>query len=58
MGVSHGCRSGPHLINENLTGAALGDQKPARLTFRTALWVIHGWNQLGNTSYRLVIPNP
>ena len=51
-----GQRSGPYEINENITGARLGHQKPARLTFRTALWIIHGWNQLGDMKYRLVIP--
>jgi len=53
-----GKRLGEELINENLTGAVLGSQKPAYIAFRTALWLIHGWNQLGGLHYRLVLPNP
>lgn len=62
VGVSpDGKRSGPHCINEHLTGAVLGEQKPARISFRVALWIVHGWNQLGGEKYpmrfHLVIPN-
>jgi hypothetical protein len=53
-----GKRSGPFHINEYLTGAALGYQRPARITLKCALWIVHGWSQLGDTHYRLVIPNP
>lgn len=51
-----GHRTGPMLINENLTGAALGTQRPARMCFRTAMWLVHGWNQIGTIKYHLVIP--
>lgn len=51
-----GNRTGPMLINESFTGAVLGTQKPARMTFRTAMWLVHGWNQLGLIKYRLIIP--
>ncbi len=50
--------SGPYTINENMTGAVLGDQKAARINFRTALLIVWGWNQLGDMKYRLVVPNP
>ena len=55
---SDGTRTGPMLINESFTGAVLGTQRPARMTFRTAMWLVHGWNQIGHIRYRLVIPNP
>lgn len=55
---SLGKRSQPHQINQYLTGAVLGNQLPARISFRCALWIVHGWNQLGIFKYRLVIPNP
>ena len=52
----HG-RSGRYTINENLTGATLGDQRPCRISFRTAMWIVHGWNQVGGLmKYHLVIP--
>lgn len=55
--TSDGKRSEPYTINTNLTGAVLGDQKPAYITFRMALWVVYGWNrQVPLTSYRLLIP--
>jgi len=56
-----GYRSGPHTINEHLSGALLDylNQRPLRTTFRAALWLVHGWNKIGpGVSYRLVIPNP
>jgi len=56
--TADGKRSQPLTINSDLTGAMLGDQKPAYITFRMALWIIHGWNrQVPNTSYRLLIPS-
>jgi len=49
-----------YVMNENLTGAVLGVQKPARINFRTALLIVEGWNRLNSgigTKYWLVIPN-
>ena len=48
----------PRYMNEHLTGGVTGDQKPARINFRMALWIVHGWNQLGEMRYHLVLPNP
>lgn len=48
-----------HTINENLTGAALGDQEAAYISFRTAMLIVMGWNYLmkGSTMrFYLVIP--
>ena len=59
MGLQTGGVSGRYTINENLTGAVLGSQRPARINFRTALLIVSGWNQLSTRMrYRLVIPNP
>ena len=53
-----GVRSQPYTINSNLTGAMLGDQKPAYITFRMALWILHGWNlKVPQISFRLLIPS-
>lgn len=46
-----------YTLNENMNGAVLGTQKPARITFKVALMLIWSWNQLGGMKYRLVIPN-
>ena len=56
--TADGNRSGPFTINSVLTGAMLGNQKPAYITFRMALWIIHGWDlKVPRISYRLLIPH-
>jgi hypothetical protein len=58
FGANH--RGHAYTMNENLTGAVVGDQRPLRTTFKAALAIIAMWNANNTWSknpYRLLIPN-
>lgn len=53
---SDGTRSQRYTINEDLTGAVLGNQRPYLMNFRTASLIVRGWNKDESMKYYLVIP--